>query len=186
MPKFVIPAVDADGEEIQPTCRNNHQTKKPKRQGTFLAKEILEAWYPRFPGSAMSKVFFLLFTRAARYGKGLVFLSIDEIAIITGLSKRAVEYAICRLKKGGFIRRESRYRISIPDPCRVERKANSLKLRFPETARHMRFQNRKRRNNNRKRRNNNRKRRNNNRNTYAVPILLFSLIFSVFSSHLLI
>jgi hypothetical protein len=139
MPKLLrIPDVDVDddGEEVQPVRSGACQPKKGKRAGTFIPKETLEAWYSRFPGNAVAKVFFLLLTWSARYGKGIAFLSIEEIMMATGLSKRSVNYAISQLKENGFILREGRYRISIPDPLKVEAKVNHSKLR-PRKVQHV-------------------------------------------------
>jgi hypothetical protein len=129
MPDFKIPKVDDDGEEI---CGSEHQAKpgKKRREGSFIPSEALKALYSRFPGSAASKVFFLLLTQAARYGKGLACLSINEIATTTHLSTRTVKYAIARLKEQGFIYRSGRYQIKVRDL------GHQLKgvIEFPEGA----------------------------------------------------
>jgi hypothetical protein len=124
MPKLLrIPEVpiDDEGEEVQSV--RQAKPNKRRREGTFIPKETLEVWYRCFPGNAVSKVFFLILTRAMRYDKGVAFLSIEEIMTATHLPRRTVNYALRYLKGGGFIRREGRFRISIPDSSEVKAKS---------------------------------------------------------------
>jgi hypothetical protein len=131
MPRLIIPTIDVDGEEVEPTDEGGHGAKKggKRRKGAFLPQELLDVWYRRFPGNAVAKVFFLVLVHASRYDKGLAFLSVKEIMAATGLSKRSVHYAIRQLKLGGFIRREGRYQIALVDPSKQQSKHNRPKSR---------------------------------------------------------
>src|SRR5262245_9906403 len=112
-----IPEVGIDDEEVQLARERGRHAKKGKkrREGCFIPQRALETLHPGFPGNAQSKVFFLILTTAARYREDVAFLSLDEIAAATGLPKRTAEYAVSQLKDAGFIRREGRYRIAVPN-----------------------------------------------------------------------
>ena len=123
LPEIPDASIGGEDEEVQSIRQSECRAKKGKkrREGTFIPREALEALYPRFPGNAQARVFFLILTTAARYGEGVAFLSLDEIATATGLPKRTAEYAVSRLKGDVLIRREGRYRIAVPNlGCEVE------------------------------------------------------------------
>jgi hypothetical protein len=139
LPEIPDASIGGEDEEVELLRERGCHAKKCKkrREGSFIPQKALEALYPRFPGNATAKVFFLILTVAAKYGKDVAYLSLDEIATASGLSKRTAEYAVSRLKGDGLIRREGRYRITVVDLSRetlgtVDSPKTASRLRFPK------------------------------------------------------